>query len=521
MTGRGWRRGLDQLYAKLDECIARYGTGVVLFDAQLELTRLHMPRRGSPRALPLSAEQAGALREMARRVRDTRTPVAHVKLEGTESLAASCYPQLDETGAFGVACVIEHVGQYDEAHDEFVQSLEKLIAEYQRSEDALVERERAALAEARRANQLKDQFLATISHELRAPIATVLLWERVLRADDLTPEMRDRALDAIHESATTQSLLVADLLDVSRAISGKLHLELGTLGIKRVLMLAIESARPSAAQYGIELAIDIAPDVGDVRGDASRLQQIFTNLLSNAIRCTPAGGRVQVRAWHADATVQIEVRDTGRGIAPELLPHLFAPFIQGEHAREGLGLGLAISRQLAELHGGSLVAESAGVGKGATFTLRLPRARTSSKRRASSRSETQLGGINVLVVDDDDDLLDALTVLLQRAGANVETATNADAGFLAAARGNADIVLSDLAMANDDGCNLVRRLRQTNALQELPAIAITSLTAERDRRRALEAGFDHYFTKPLDVDQLVDAIARLVARRRPHPATSA
>lgn len=513
------RRGLDELYAKLDEFVARFGTGVVLFDASLQLIRVHGARGGSARA-PLSAPQAGALRELARRVRDTRTSVAHVKLDGDGAVVASCYPMLDDVAAIGVACVIEHAGTDAEVHDELVHVLQELIGGYQRSEAALVERERAALAEARRASQLKDQFLATISHELRAPIATVLLWERVLRADDLSKDMRDRALDAIHESATTQSLLVADLLDISRAISGKLHIELTPIGIKRVLMVAIESARPAAAQYGIALGIDIASDVGDVRGDASRLQQILTNLLSNAIRCTPAGGRVDVRAFVAEALVVIEVRDTGRGIAPDLLPHVFEPFTQGDQAREGLGLGLAISRQLADLHGGSLVAESAGVGQGAAFTLRLPRSHAIGRRRATSPPISQLGGAQVLVVDDDPDLLDALALLLQRAGARVETATTAEAGFAAAERGHPDIVLSDLGLPGDDGCSLVRRIRTAPELRATPAIAITSHSARRDRQRALDAGFDHFITKPLDVDHLVAVIARLVARRRTRPSAT-
>ena len=370
---------------------------------------------------------------------------------------------------------------------------------------------RAALAEAELASRQKDQFIATVSHELRAPLATMLLWEKVLRDDSLDDAPRKRALDAIHESATAQSHLVGDLLDVSRAINGKLHVDRKPVAIDAVLTASVEAAAPRAAARAVDLRCELTVGQERVLGDEHRLRQVFENLLTNAIRSTDAGGGITVRSTMRDGTIAIAVEDTGCGIAAELLPHLFEPFRQGQepHAEGGLGLGLAVAKQLVALHGGSLTAQSAGAGRGATFTVGLPLA-TRAEVGPTPAARSRLGGVHVLVVDDDPRVLEALQLLLERAGAVVETAASAEAGYGAAQHASFDVVLSDLAMPNGDGCSMMKKIRSNERTSHVPAIAMTAHVAEGNRRDAQSAGFDRYLTKPLDVDVLISAIASLV-----------
>ena len=372
-------------------------------------------------------------------------------------------------------------------------------------------RDRVALAEAELASRQKDQFIATVSHELRAPLATMLLWEKVLRDETLDDATRKRALDAIRESATAQSHLVGDLLDVSRAINGKLHVERKPVAIDEVLAASVEAAVPQAAARKVDLRSELFTSHQRVLGDANRLRQVFENLLTNAIRSTDAGGSITVRSSMRDGVIVIAVEDTGRGISPELLQHLFEPFRQGQepHAEGGLGLGLAVAKQLVTLHGGSLSAQSPGIGRGATFTVGLPIA---SRAVASPVTPARqlLGGVHVLVVDDDPRVLEALQLLLERAGAVVATAGSAAAGYGAAERASFDVVLSDLAMPGGDGCSMMKKIRSHETNVRVPAIAMTAHVAEGNRRDALSAGFDRYLTKPLDVDLLISTIASLV-----------
>jgi len=374
-------------------------------------------------------------------------------------------------------------------------------------------RDRSALAEAQLASRQKDQFIATISHELRAPLAAMLLWEKVLRDDALDPATRAKALDAIHESASSQSRLVADLLDVSRAINGKLHIDRNPVAIDEVVVAVVDSARPTAEQRHIEMVCELDAR-HHVLGDANRLRQIFANLIANAIKCSDPGGTVTVRGRSRDATIEIAIEDTGRGISAELLPHLFEPFRQASGVHDGgLGLGLAITSQLVTLHGGTVVASSAGLGKGATFRVTLPLA---AKQRAfvSPPSRQRLGGVHVLVVDDDHRVLEALQLLLERAGAVVETASSADAGYGAVERAVPDVVLSDLSMPDEDGYSLMRRIRERErGVRRVPAVAMTAHVADSNRHDALAAGFDRYVAKPLDIDQLITTIAHLVPLR--------
>ncbi|MDQ3364104.1 MAG: ATP-binding protein [Myxococcota bacterium] len=377
-------------------------------------------------------------------------------------------------------------------------------------------RVRIAFEEAERANRLKDRFLAAVSHELRAPIATLLLWERILRDPSSDDEQRARALEAIHQSAVTQSRLVADLLDVSRAISGKLHVNNRVVDIDRVIRGAVDRGGPAAVARQLELVTELVPSLGSVLGDQSRLEQILDNLISNAIKFTPSGGRVIVSGRREQAHVVVDVLDTGRGIARDQLTSVFEPFSQlGEdHGEGGLGLGLTIVRELTGLQGGTITADSEGPGKGARFTLRIPqapRSRELTPETKTARRKT-LRGVKILVVDDDQHVLDALRLLLARAGASVTCETSAAAAFATLHREHPDVLLSDIAMPIEDGHSLVRRLRRSGS--DVPAIALTAHAAVADRDHALAAGFDLHVAKPVDLERLVASILHLIERQR-------
>ena len=384
-----------------------------------------------------------------------------------------------------------------------------------------LERERAARGEAERANQSKDQFLAVVSHELRAPVATLMMWEKVLRdhADDV--ELRKRSIDAIRASAAAQARLVADLLDVSRAVSGKLHVERTRISIDDVLGSAVQAISPIARAKQLDLVTHIDRRLGKVRGDANRLLQVFENLLSNAVKFTPAGGVITVSARREANAIVIAVSDTGIGIPPDLLPRMFEPFSQSDdivtRAQGGLGLGLAIAREIIALHDGDLTAASPGPGAGATFTVRLPPA----IRRAASTPvgvpttvAPRLDGVRILVIDDDDRLRGALTTLLHRAGAIVEVAESADHARRMLDRFAPEVLLCDIAMPDEDGYTFVRKLRADPHRGRLPALALTAYASELDRVDAAAAGFDRHIAKPVEFEHLVASIEGVLAERR-------
>jgi len=387
----------------------------------------------------------------------------------------------------------------------------------------LVGRERASRADAEQANRLKDQFLAAVSHELRAPLTTMLLWEKVLRDDTADAALHRKALDAIHESAMSQSRLVADLLDVARGISGKLFIDLRPLAIDDLVREAVAAASMAATEKQIELVQEAAPSGGEVQADGHRLRQVLDNLLSNAIKYTEAGGRVSVSTRRTGRSIVIAIEDTGRGIAAEFLPHLFAPFSQTDdaltRAQGGLGLGLSIAHQLVELHGGTLAATSAGRGRGATFTIKLPAIAARTPATASDASPLArppaLDRIRVLVVDDDRRVRDALAILLGRAGAIVETAESAAMARVRLADVVPDALVCDIAMPDEDGYSLGRTLREGSArVRTIPLIALTAHAATSDGQRALASGFDLHLAKPIDLELLVASIHDLVVARR-------
>jgi signal transduction histidine kinase/CheY-like chemotaxis protein len=389
-----------------------------------------------------------------------------------------------------------------------------------RLEEALVEAKR--LAEA--ANLAKDQFLAVISHELRSPLSAIMGWAQVGNDDKSTPEARAQAFKAIERNAAAQAQLIDDLLDVSRIVSGKMRLSPRSIELAPVIDIAIDNARPAAIAKNITLVagLETAPNI--VFADPDRIQQIAWNLLTNAIKFTPKGGRIQVTLKRVDSHVQFGVADSGAGIPPMQLPFVFERFWQADgnaHVKAGLGLGLSICKSLVELHGGTIRADSAGLLQGSVFSVELPLAVAatgllSTSRRAIDASEhaqgTALNGLHLLVVDDDLDTRDMMRVLLESAGATIDTAGDFESAIVVLQSRIPDVVLSDIGLQGKDGFELIRHIRAGAVPQarSVPAIAITGLSRSEDRVAAFRAGFQACLLKPLVPAELTAMVRALV-----------
>ena len=383
----------------------------------------------------------------------------------------------------------------------------------------------AARREAEAANRAKDDFLAVLSHELRTPLNAIFGWVRMLRSGRLDSGSATHALEVIERNVTQQSRLISDLLDASRIVFGRLELSLQRLDLPALVAGVVESVRPAAEIRGIVFKSELDPDAGPVHGDADRLRQVIENILGNAIKFTPQDGAVTVRLVR-DADACLTVSDTGRGIDVDLLPHIFERFKQSDststRAHAGLGLGLAIVRHLVELHGGRVRAESAGLGQGATFTVILPIAASSTdegvaveqRGESTSGGGERLDGVRVLVVEDDADTRELVAAVLTQSGAIPFTSTSARDGVAMASRVQPDVLVCDLAMPDLDGLVVVREVKSwaAEAGVTLPALALSAHARTEDRDRALAAGFDLYLTKPVDPRELVRAVARLVRR---------
>jgi CheY-like chemotaxis protein len=360
-----------------------------------------------------------------------------------------------------------------------------------------------------------------VSHELRTPLASILGWARLLRRGGLTQEKQSRALETLERNAKAQTLLVEDLLDVSRIVSGKTRLTVEPTDLGRIVDAAVDSLRPSADGRGVQL--QATPISCTLTGDPERLHQILWNLLSNAIKFTPRGGRVSVALSRGEGTVTLTVSDTGQGIRPDFLPHVFERFRQADatvtRAHGGLGLGLAIVRHLVELHGGTISASSAGEGQGATFTVQLPMAAPLPLERsahdASAAKRLDLSGLRLLVVDDEPDTREMLASVLEAHGAEVVQLADAIQVLQWLASGRADLLVSDVAMPLMDGCALIREIRRGSTGQSsiLPAVAVSAHARPEDRHRALDAGFQEYLTKPVEPEVLVAAVHALARPR--------
>jgi PAS domain S-box-containing protein len=395
----------------------------------------------------------------------------------------------------------------------------------------LLSSEQEARQEAETANRLKDEFLATISHELRTPLTAILGWAHLLRAGHLDGKSGHHALETIERNARAQAQLIDDLLDVSRIITGKLRLDVRRVDPASFIESAIEALHPAAEAKELRIQKVIDTGVVSVAGDPSRLQQVIWNLLSNAIKFTPKGGRVQVRLERVNSHIEIVVTDTGVGIKPEFLPHVFDRFRQGDQATTrqhgGLGLGLAIVRHLIELHGGTIKAESQGEDHGATFTVQLPIVPVYQKEDLAERVHPaardtlpsfecpeNLGGLKILVVDDEDDTRQLLRVGLNNCGAEVLVAGSAKEALTAIEKARPEILISDIGMPDEDGYELIQKIRALPAERggKTPAIALTAYARTEDRLRALRAGYQMHVPKPVELAELVAVITSLVQR---------
>ncbi|MEG4089989.1 response regulator [Microcoleus sp. Pol12B4] len=396
-------------------------------------------------------------------------------------------------------------------------------------------REQVARQEAERANQMKDEFLAILSHELRTPLNAILGWSRLLRTKTFDQDTIEKALETIERNAKSQSQLIEDILDVSRILRGKLNLNKHPIRLESAINLAIDSLQPLAEEKSIVLELTCSPNVGEVIGDFDRLQQIVWNLLSNAIKFSPQQGKVEVRLESVGDEAQIEIIDSGIGIAPDFLPYVFDRFRQADSSTTrsygGLGLGLAIVRHLVELHGGKVYAEN-NPGAGAKFTVALPVAQRKTQGAGDAWSPLNdateilptLTNLQLLVVDDDDDTREFLIALLEDEGAIVRSAASV-AGAVAALESYwPDLLLSDIGMPQADGYELIARVREMEVLRggKMPAIALTAYAREEERKQALEAGFQMHLSKPVDITKLIAAIANLTGMLgNPEPTDSA
>ena len=386
----------------------------------------------------------------------------------------------------------------------------------------LVALEREARAEAQEADRAKDEFLATLSHELRTPLNAMLGWIMMLRAGKVRQERRTDALDVIERNARTQARLIEDLLDVSRIVAGKVRLDLQPLQVAPILHTAVEAMRPGAESKHVALHAQIAMDAPAIMGDPNRVQQIVWNLLSNAIKFTPAGGEVRVELAADDDSLCLSVSDTGIGISPEFLPHVFERFRQADssstRAHSGVGLGLAIVRHLVQLHNGSVEAKSDGPNKGAHFVVRFPaagRVAVESGGPGETKSHATLAGVRVLVVEDEADARELLQEALHSAGAVVRTADSAEAALTVFGQEEIDIIVSDIGMSGVDGYELMRRIRRLPGVRgAIPSIAVTAYARPGDRERATQAGFHAHLAKPVEIDELLRTVASLVHNAR-------
>jgi signal transduction histidine kinase/DNA-binding response OmpR family regulator len=413
---------------------------------------------------------------------------------------------------FVVACDRESSEPFDADDESFLAELARLASTS--LQDIL-------FREAREANRIKDEFLAVLSHELRTPLSAMAGWAHLLRAGELDEAERERAIEVIERNLKIQTQLIDELLDMSRIVNGKLRLDQSALDPTALVAAALEAQLPSADARSILLEGDLDSEAACIWGDPTRLHQVVSNLLSNALKFTPRGGRVTVRVRRAGAQLEIRVHDNGEGIDPTLLPFIFDRFTQAESStsrgRAGLGLGLTITKRLVELHGGSIAADSAGRGLGSSFVVRLPvfdGSPSPARAGEGEGSDHFLEGYEVFVVDDEQDARDLLATALRRAGARVSAFATGNEAIGALDGMIPQVLISDISMPEEDGYAMIRRLRSRPAERggAVPAIALTALADHRDRRHALEAGYQIHLAKPVNFDHLLLAAAALAPR---------
>jgi PAS domain S-box-containing protein len=513
-----WNPAAERVFGyRRDEAIGRAGDELLL----------------SPEALVALAEQLAGLRRGAI---IEHSVVENVARDGRVILCEwHNTPLRDGDGRMiGVLAMADDITARMAAERELRASQAKLASELaemarlQRDREQLLDSERRARAEAERAARLKDDFLATLSHELRTPLSAITAWSDLIRMAPHDVARVSRGAEIIGRNARAQSQLVGDLLDLSRISSGKMRLDVHRVDLPAVVEVAVEAVRPAAEARSIQLHLAIEPPTGSVHGDASRLQQIVWNLVSNAVKFTPEGGRVRVDVASVGSQVEIRVSDTGKGITAGFLPHVFERFRQADPsaAREhgGLGIGLALVKELTELHGGSVAASSEGEGRGATFSVALPLATITTEADGSVRLHPrvpaalsladlgglQLAGIRVLVVDDEADGLEVIQQILADSEAEVTAARSVDEALDALDRETFDVLLSDIGMPRRDGYELIAEVRKRGLA--MPAAAVTAFVRSEDRTRALLSGFQAHLAKPLEASELLAVVASLAGR---------
>jgi PAS domain S-box-containing protein len=396
--------------------------------------------------------------------------------------------------------------------------------------DRILQLEQAARTEAERANRVKDEFLAVLSHELRSPLNPILGWSKILKTRKLDEDMATQALEIIERNAQAQAQLIEDLLDVSRILQGKLKLNVYSIDLTTVIHAALETVRLAAQAKSIELQPILEVGVWQVSGDPTRLQQVFWNFLSNAVKFTPNGGRVEIRLQEVASQAQITISDTGKGISPEFLPYVFESFRQADSTTTrqfgGLGLGLAIARNLVEMHGGTVIADSLGEGQGATFTVQLPLI-NSSKNNADKQDHDNnfssppnssiLTGLRIMVVDDEPDSLEFTAFVLKQEGAEVTAVASAEEALQVLQKWQPVLLISDIGMPEMDGYMLISQIRKLPQGQggQISAIALTAYATEVDSQKALATGFGAHVSKPVDPIQLVEVVTKLLKERVP------
>jgi signal transduction histidine kinase/CheY-like chemotaxis protein len=396
----------------------------------------------------------------------------------------------------------------------------------------LLEAERAARGEAERAGQMKDEFLATLSHELRTPLNAVLGWAQLLQMPSVDAKEMAEGIIVIERNARAQAQIIEDLLDMSRIISGKVRLQVQSLDLANVVQAALETVQPAAYAKEIRVRALLDSEVGPITGDPNRLQQVFWNLLSNAVKFTPKGGKVQVELKRVDSHLEVSVTDNGEGIDPAFLPHVFDRFRQADatssRAHGGLGLGLAIVRQLVELHGGTITVRSAGRNCGSSFVVALPmmavhgsrepkverRHTTSTDSPKMVHQPTRMAGVKIVIVDDEPDARSLLRRLLEDCNAEVHTAETAEEAVALVQAERPHVLISDIGMPNEDGYGLIRRVRALSAETggHTPAVALTAYARAEDRVTAIVAGFQHHLSKPVEPNELIAIVASLAGR---------
>ena len=453
-------------------------------------------------------------------LRDIRTtgvgvPVVALTGQGDEEVAV----ELMKAGA------ADYLNKNSLTAERLERSLRYAMALHRAEEERrlLLEREQQARLEAQAANRAKDEFLATLSHELRTPLNAILGWAQLLAGGQLDPPMSRRAVEIIERNTRLQAQLIDDLLDISRIVTGKLRLELKTVTCQSILDAAIESSLPAAANKHVTLNRELNNGSDSILCDPGRMQQVIWNLLSNAFKFTPEGGQVTVSLHRNGSAMIVEVSDTGVGIEPEFLPHVFDRFRQQDAATTrkhgGLGLGLSIVRHLVELHSGSIAALSEGKDRGATFIVTVPVAPIAlddtegevQQRPSLPNAEMpSLEGLHVLVVDNEDDARGLIRTILESRGAEVTAVDSASAALNAIRRRRPDVLLSDIGMPGEDGYSLIKKVRQLAPSDPpLPAAALTAYASAGDRARALMAGYQAHLPKPIEPVELTAVVAAL------------